>query len=369
MRGSSSVVEVVLRDGDTNLEEDDCVQVLPDGTLVHVVNHKKDDCVQVLPDRTVVHVICSDTTSTALEVEAKVELGETTGTGVEVGGTGELVVKTIQACFEEARAQRCPEGGLRIVEDSQEAFASMGLTFQKVEPPNGTWADMTENADPEQEYEQAMETARVVLGDTGGARSLAFSGPTSMSADRTVAKHLVFPCGGEACECPTPQLFTLNRLMPTKVGSKKKDLCIKCFNKQVNGKMGTKAFTVGVASMRACEKAAVTVTDAMTHAPIESIIHNAYTSLVKNSAGEQKKFLKKMGAKKYHKLVMGLMKNKPSPKNDAGLMAAQTLQDVVSMAQAAHVYFCANCLHAGFFFLAALLPHASLTPPFFLFFV
>ena len=87
-------------------------------------------------------------------------------------------------------------------------------------------------------------------------------------------------------------MFPLNRLMPTTVGGKTKDLCIRAFNKQVGGEMTRKAFVVGVAALRAAEKSAVTLTDAMQRAPIESIIFNSYKSLVKTSDGDQKKFLK-----------------------------------------------------------------------------
>ena len=56
------------------------------------------------------------------------------------------------------------------------------------------------------------------------------------------------------------------------------------------------------------------VTDVMKHSPVVSIIFNSYKSMLQNATGEQKRFLKKMGCEKYHKLVMDMMKKNQIPK-------------------------------------------------------
>ena len=149
--------------------------------------------------------------------------------------------------------------------------------------------------------------------------------------------------------------------MPTTVWSKQIDLCIEAFNKQVDGNMSRKAFQIRVAAMRSAEKAGVTLTDAMEHAPIESSIFNSYKSMVKKSEGEEKKMLKKMGSRTYHQLVTGLRKNKTTPLSGAGLLAAQTLQDVVCMAQASQIYLCAEC-YMNFIFWPRYSPTLPPTP-------
>ena len=142
IRGTSTIVEIVMRDGDRNLEEEDCVQIRSDGALVHGV--------------------CRDTTSADLEIEGTVELGETTSTGLEVGVRVVLRMKTIKECFEEAQSQRCPEGVVKVDEGAQEPFASMGLTFQKVKPLTATWADLTDTYEQEYEYEHEYEIVNSV---------------------------------------------------------------------------------------------------------------------------------------------------------------------------------------------------------------
>ena len=81
------------------------------------------------------------------------------------------------------------------------------------------------------------------------------------------------------------------------------------------------------------------VTDVMQHGPVESIIFNSYKSMLKKATGEEKRFLRKMGSAKYHKLVVDMMQNKTNPKADVCLCAAQTLQNVVDLTMSARKAF------------------------------
>ena len=77
----------------------------------------------------------------------------------------------------------------------------------------------------------------------------------------------------------------------------------------------------------------------MEHTPVESIIFNSYTSMVKNAVGEKKRFLKKMGHTNYKKLVIDMMNNKADPKADAYMCAEMTMQNVVALTMAARKAF------------------------------
>jgi hypothetical protein len=224
--GTQKVVPVCMREEDKNLTEDNDVLVRKDGTLKH------------LP--------CLETMSTA-------------STNLEAADAQEIEMSTLEKCFAEASAQRGREGGFMVGEEQREIFSGLGLTFNKVKTVQGMFADLSESVDSDEEYVIWSATRDTVLEDTSGACSLAYSGPTSASADDTVVKQLVFSCGDQTCPCQGEKMYTLSHLMPTQVGSKKKDLCIDAFKKQVRADITTKAFKIGVASMRAGEKYAVEV--------------------------------------------------------------------------------------------------------------
>ena len=203
-----------------------------------------DDYVLIQQDGTFEHVPCFETMSTA-------------STNLEAAD-----VCTQEQCFEESSAQGGRGGGFPVGEPQREVLDSLGLTYCKVKTLGGTFADLTESEDPEEEYAQYRELRDTVLEDTG-AESLAYSGTTTNSADATVFKALVFSCGDLSCSCQGKEMFTLNHLMPTQVGNTTKDLCIVAFNKQMGEQMGEpiskKAFQMSVAAMRTGEKYAVTV--------------------------------------------------------------------------------------------------------------
>ena len=50
----------------------------------------------------------------------------------------------------------------------------------------------------------------------------------------------------------------------------------------------------------------------MKHAPVESIIFNSYKSMLQKATGDERRFLKKMGSVKYHKLVIDMVKKNKS---------------------------------------------------------
>ena len=229
---TKNIVLVKMREEDENLAEDNDVLLRKDGTLEH------------LP--------CFETLST-------------TSTGFEAEDAAVTEISTLAACFAEAQAQRCRAGGFNVGDEQREIFSDMGLTYEKVKTVQGTFADMSESVDSEDEYVKWCDTRDTVLENTGGACSLAYSGPTSASVDKTVIKQLVFSCGDPTCPCQGKKMFTLSHLMPTKVGTMKKDLCYDAFQKQMRESfpeadaLTKKAFQVGVATMRAGEKSAAKV--------------------------------------------------------------------------------------------------------------
>ena len=90
-----------------------------------------------------------------------------------------------------------------------EIFESEGLTFQHCPTldESSRWADTSEDPDWEASYEKHCETTDTVLTDTGGAASVAYSGPTTTRADETVRKTLLFVCGDKSCECQGKKSF------------------------------------------------------------------------------------------------------------------------------------------------------------------
>jgi hypothetical protein len=70
-------------------------------------------------------------------------------------------------------------------------------------------------------------------------------------------------------------MFLLKQLIPTLVEDKKKDYCHKCFNDFTSSNISKSAFKLGVASLRTAERYAVTLENAMVHAPLESLIFDS----------------------------------------------------------------------------------------------
>jgi hypothetical protein len=128
-------------------------------------------------------------------------------------------------------------------------------------------------------------------------------------------------------------MFPLSQLMPTEVEGKKKDYCHKCFKRLTNEDMSKSAFKIGVASLRAADKYAVTLDDAMVHATLENLIFNSYKQLRQTLEKDQARILTRIGDKVYHKLIMDCLRQhtEPEPGMDISLIAAQTLQDVISI--------------------------------------
>jgi hypothetical protein len=124
--------------------------------------------------------------------------------------------------------------------------------------------------------------------------------------------------------------------MPTLVDDVKKDDCHVCFNGLMKSDMTKMAFKLGVAALRTAEKLAITLKDSMVHAPLESLIFNDYKRLRKELQGDARMVLEKMGDKAYRKLVMDMLRHKDVTGqlvvgSDASWIAAQTLQDVISI--------------------------------------
>ena len=156
-----------------------------------------------------------------------------------------------------ASSDESPNGKRRCVR--HRTFGDMELTFQNCNTLSGLFPDGSKSGDSEGDYKEHCESRDMVLEDTGGAASVANSGPTTASAERTVFKKLVFACGDQSCACQGQRMYTLSRLMPTSVGSVTKDLCIEAYKKQTGSGIKMKAFVISVATMRAGEKAAVKV--------------------------------------------------------------------------------------------------------------
>ena len=156
-----------------------------------------------------------------------------------------------------ASSDETPNGKRRCVR--RRTFGDMELTFQNCNTLSGLFPDGSKSGDPEGDYNEHCESRDMVLEDTGGAASVANSGPTTACAERTVFKKLVFACGDQACACQGQRMYTLSRLMPTSVGSVTKDLCFEAYKKHTGSVMKMKRFVITVATMRAGEKAAVKV--------------------------------------------------------------------------------------------------------------
>mgnify|MGYP003324829835 CR=1 FL=1 len=171
----------------------------------------------------------------------------------------------------------------------REFFKSMRLTFNYSPSLEGVlWADTSEN--PDEEGDEASEVCETLLQDTQNSVSLAMSGPTTAGADKTLRK-LMFSCGGPSCPSKGEAMFTLNHLMPTEVEGMTKDYCYECFKDFMEADMSKKAFVLGVMRLRMSEKLAVTLQDAMVHAPLENLIFNSFKKLQKEAQGEGKRFL------------------------------------------------------------------------------
>jgi hypothetical protein len=121
--------------------------------------------------------------------------------------------------------------------------------------------------------------------------------------------------------------------MPTLVEDKKKDYCHACFKEFTKSNMTKSAFKIEVASHRTAEKYAATLADDMVHAPLENLIFNSYKKMRRDLKGDERKVLVSMGDKAYRRLVMDMLRRRtgPNPDSDVSLIAAQTLEDVISI--------------------------------------
>ena len=72
---------------------------------------------------------------------------------------------------------------------------------------------------------------------------------------------------------------------------------------------------------------AITATEDMDHAPLESLVFNSYKALKKNAKCASKKLLEKMGEAAYRKLVIKIRKDPTclEPDSDLTLLTAQAL--------------------------------------------
>ena len=96
---------------------------------------------------------------------------------------------------------------------------------------------------------EMIELNEVILKETGGATSLASSGPTRDEA-ATALRKLYFPCQGAGCEL----FLMMNLLVPALVEEKKKDLCLACFNIHMNVNWSNKTSKHQVFRLRVAEK-------------------------------------------------------------------------------------------------------------------
>jgi hypothetical protein len=248
-------------------------------------------------------------------------------------------VATIEEVFKDLVITRNQEASVSLGGIHKKIFADLGLTFNNADGLEDL--SRAENEEmTEAEIEAMHKTRTEVLEDTKGAISVAFSGPTTESADRVI-RRLLFPCHHPLCasdrgtESSSHQsnLFTLSHLMPTLVENAKKDYCHACFNKFTKSNMSKTQFRLGVAANRTAERLAVTLEDAMVHPPLENLIFDSYKKLRKDLEGDARKVLVQMGAAAYRRLVMDMLRRRtgPNPDPDASLLAAQTLQDVVAI--------------------------------------
>jgi hypothetical protein len=88
-----------------------------------------------------------------------------------------------------------------------------------------------------------------------------------------------------------------------------------------------------VAAHRTAEKLAVTLEDAMVHAPLENLIFGSDKKLRKDLEGDARKVLVQMGDKAFRKLVMDMLRRRTGPNldSDVSLIATQTLEDVIAI--------------------------------------
>ena len=242
-------------------------------------------------------------------------------------------------------------------EDPVGVFQRIGLKFEHIPPlEQCSWADWeADNPDQQRESlplssgsgwnweeddtplrEAGARARELVNEDTGNARSLSESGPTSLDAAATFAK-IIFPCQGETCDCRARgNMYTLVNLMPTLVGASKKDLCFHAYNSHMHSKISKKQFKIMVAQMRLADKYAITLTEDMKHSPIQNLIFNSYKSLKAKALPDGQRLLKQIKADGYSKIVLDMIRNNNKVANasihgELSRFLNQTLTDVVTL--------------------------------------
>ena len=182
-------------------------------------------------------------------------------------------VTSIEEVFRSMKQGENMSEAVRMGDTAEEIFRSMGLNFTEATSFEriqfGEFSEIPED----EALEDSYDARALVDHDTGNAKSISESGPTSQAVKQFLQK-LIFPCQGHLCECYGERCYPLNQLMPTLVGDKVKDLCWTAFRRYMNTTMTKKAFRLTVAQKRTSEKLAVTLSDVMKHAPMETACDN-----------------------------------------------------------------------------------------------
>ena len=111
-----------------------------------------------------------------------------------------------------------------------------GLTYKYSRPLEAfTVVDFWEN--PEADEPDMEKTSELVFQDTLNSVSLSKSGPTTISAHKTILKKLLFPCGVPSCE--STERFKISHLIPLLVDGAKRDCCYECFRRITESDMKT----------------------------------------------------------------------------------------------------------------------------------
>ena len=195
------------------------------------------------------------------------------------------------------------------------------------------WADLSDDPD-DVVCDHKRELCETVEADTGGADSLAHAGPTTQSAVRTV-RRLLFPCMWVSCDSRHP----LSRLLPLKVNEKVLDVCFDCAKSMLPA-LSRKQFRLSATQLRACEEAAVTLTDAMKHTPFESLIFNEFRRLKREGSDSEKALILHIGEKGFIRMCKDAVRTRTLPTDmERRLMVMQTAVDVVNLVESAQKAF------------------------------
>ena len=196
------------------------------------------------------------------------------------------------------------------------------------------WADLTEEP-KETQYENMVQMGETVAEDTGGAESLVNSGPTSQSASRTL-ERLLFPCGFEP---PCGECYPLSRLQPVMLEGRLRDVCYACA-RSVNPKLSVKQFRLKTLQLRACEEAAVSLTEEMKYLPVESLIFNEFRRLKRYGTRSQQDVLRRIGEKGFIKMCRDAIRHNILPTDEErNLMVSRAKHDILDLVQSARKRF------------------------------